>query len=127
MPPELAWLLREMRRLLGLADQISNISVTVHNAARGGPTQICGRNPARINMLVFNNGAQTIYVGGPQVTIGQLEDSNGGVPIAPGAGLAIDRYIGAMWAVSSIDGQDVRVQEWIATHLTRGELARIQT
>jgi hypothetical protein len=102
-----------IRRYVSQADHVTPSSVNVRAAANGGPTKLVERNDYRIEVWVYNNGNAPIYIGGRQVTVGSPNDPNGGIPVQP-AGEKFIRGIGEWWAVSAIDGQDVRVLDMVA-------------
>lgn len=64
----------------------------------------------RIELIIYNLGAATIYVGTPRkVTTGPIGDPNAGMPIASNTGMILDNNVGELWAISGSAAQDVRV------------------
>src|SRR5205823_3210433 len=76
----LAW---RLNRFLSLAQFNYSSSVVVGTT----PTPIAGRNPYRVELLIYNNGSVVVYVGSAQVSTA-AGDSHAGVPIATQTGLA---------------------------------------
>lgn len=111
--------LEELRRYVQKARRNDSRSYAVgaEPPAAGvvGRVKILERDESRVRAFVFNNGAQTIFVGGRQVTTGAANDPSGGIPIAINTGLWIDGTVGELWAVSSAAGQDVRVLDLCGT------------
>lgn len=87
---------------------VDTMNVTVGVAAGvlvAGETGV----PDRKSVTIVNNGSATIYIGKAGVTV--AAGSNlGGLPLAPGASLTLDRAPqGDIYAISGTAGQDVRV------------------
>lgn len=76
-----------------------------------GRVRILERDPQRRRAFIFNLGAQTVFIGGRQVTVGGLNDASGGIPILTNTGMWLEQDCGELWAVSSAAHQDVRVLE----------------
>lgn len=66
-------------------------------------TQIAAANTGRQSVLVTNNGTDPIYIGNAGVTVAT------GTPVQPGGSLTINQTSAAIYAISSVAGQDVRV------------------
>lgn len=62
-------------------------------------------NSARNQLLLVNNGSQTVYVGTGTVT------TSNGIPIPPGGSLTITTYYGAVHAITASGTGDLRYLE----------------
>jgi hypothetical protein len=88
---------------------------TANKAVGLTAVQLVERDPARIQLLVCNLGAATIYLGDTkQVTVGGIAggggaDPLGGYPLLTNAQLILDRMTSEVWAISGTATQDVRV------------------
>jgi len=102
-----------LRRFLtkGRRNDSRSYSVGIEPPASGktGRVKILERDEYRVDAIIYNAGAAVIYIGGRQVTVGGLNDANGGIPIQSNTGLILDRNVGELWAVSGTDAQDVRI------------------
>ena len=110
--PELVELLRRFLSPSYRNDSRSyDVGVEPPAAGVTGRVKILERDPQRRRAFVWNAGAQTVFVGGRQVTVGGLNDPSGGIPIPINTGQWFELACGEMWAVSSAAHQDVRVLE----------------
>ncbi len=80
-------------------------------ASDAGRVKILERDEWRIQAIIYNLGAATVYIGSRAVTPGGINDPNGGIPIATNTGFVLDSNVGELWAVSGTTKQDVRVLE----------------
>ena len=78
-------------------------------AGDAGRVRILERDPSRVQAIIYNLGAQTVFIGGRQVTVGGLNDPSGGIPIPTNTGLVLDHNVGELYAISGTTKQDVRV------------------
>jgi hypothetical protein len=104
-------LMERLRRFIAAGDRHDSRSYSVRDAAHGGPIKIAERDPSRVSLIIANVGANLVYVGGRQVTVGGLNDASGGIPI-PAANyppFVISDSVGELWAITANDGMDVRV------------------
>ena len=64
-------------------------------------TLISAKNPSRKSLIIWNSGAATVYVGGPNVTVaGALQ----GLPVVVGGSLDITSSIAAVYGITVAGG-----------------------
>jgi hypothetical protein len=92
------------------------IRLPTKNAAVGlTAVQLAERDPARIELLIFNLGTGTIYIGdSKQITVGGIAggggaDPLGGYPLLTNSQIILDHVTSEVWAISAAATQDVRV------------------
>jgi hypothetical protein len=106
-------LIESIRRYVVPGDRNDSRSYAVGTeppaAGRPGRTRILEHDPSRTRAFVFNAGAQTVFVGGRQVTTGALNDPNGGIPILTNTGMWFEDNVGELFAISGTTDMDVRV------------------
>ena len=111
--------LEELRRFVqkGRRNDSRSYAVGVEPPAAGAVGRQCilPRDESRVRAFVFNNGGQTVFLGGRQVTAGGVNDASGGIPLAAAQGMWIDGTVGELYAVSTQPGQDVRVLDLCGT------------
>lgn len=101
------------RRFMSKGDRNESRSYSVGTeppaAGATGRTRILEHEPDRIQAIIYNLGAASVFVGGRQVTVGGVNDASGGIPIPPNTGLVLDQNVGELYAISGTTGMDVRV------------------
>jgi len=104
-------LMERLRRYIAAGDRHDSRSYSIRDAAHGGPIKIAERDPSRVFLMVSNLGANLVYVGGRQVTVGGPNDASGGIPIPANnyPPFVINDSVGELWAITANDGMDLRV------------------
>jgi hypothetical protein len=70
------------------------------------------RDPGRIQLLVANLGAATVYLGdSSRVIVGAAGDPDGGWPVFSNTAVVFDKIASEVWAISGTIAQDVRVMD----------------
>ncbi|SRR5579875_3657019 len=96
---------------------MAQVSTSVGAGARGGkvftqqaptatPAQILASDGRRINVSIYNNGTQTVYLGADSTV-----SSSTGLPLPAGAVLDDQSSYGAWWAVVASGTGDLRICE----------------
>ena len=97
----------ELERFVAKAQRLPVKNIAVGTAA----VQLAERDPARVQLLIANLGAATVYIGQTrQVSVGAAAgDPDGGWPVLQQTIQTFDKIVSEVWAISGTAGQDVRV------------------
>jgi hypothetical protein len=79
---------------------------TYHVTATTTPGELCGCDPDRTGLLVYNNGDAIVYILGSKTT-----EKADGIPVAPGRSYENTTTYGELWQVADSGSQDLRVEE----------------
>ena len=73
------------------------------------PVKLAERDTTRLELRIFNLGANTIHVSGSDRVSGAAGDQDAGYPVLTNSELRLTKYVGEVWAVSAAGNNDVRV------------------